>query len=263
MNNIKRIFLWLIGIIAFSNLYSQQPEWEKYWNQGTAYTQPKHRCELSLFNFSSYGLSDNLEISAHPLMFFLMPQVQVKAGWGEKSGVLLATEHGILYPTFFMRTVATKGIGGLISSEFSIPQMVGIYNRIIVSHSPFNNAIISAHGGITFSVNSETMDPGSSIDLPIIYPRLAVFYNQPAFDAGVDFRGKFTPVFGWLLSVENFILSGTAYNWFLENKGVLAYTSKKEKLRIEAGYKLFYGRYPSGPQWHLLPDINLTFGIGK
>jgi hypothetical protein len=63
--------------------------------------------------------------------------------------------------------------------------------------------------------------------------------------------------------VENFILCGTPENYFLENKGVLVYTSKKESLRVEAGYKLCFGKYPYGPQWHLLPVIDLIFGIGR
>lgn len=234
-----------------------------YWTDGTAYNVPKKRWELALLTASRYGISRKVEISAHPLMFFLMPQVKVKLGWGEYSGFRLATEHGVFYPTFFMNLVATKGTGGLISPEFTIPQMFAIYNRFLTSYRPFRNSVLSAHAGIAFSIKFGPLDPQSTIDLPLIYPRLAVFYNQPEFDAGVDFRGKFIPRLGWLFNVENFIVCGTPQNYFMENKGVLAYTSKKESLRIEAGYKLCFGRYPAGPQWHLLPSIDLVFGIGK
>jgi hypothetical protein len=141
--------------------------------------------------------------------------------------------------------------------------MFAISNRFMVSYRPFKKAILTAHAGIAFSVKFGSLDPRSTIDLPVIYPRLAVFYNQPEFDAGIDFRGKFVPRFGWLFNVENFIVCGTRNNYFMENKGVLAYTSKKETLRIEAGYKLCFGKYPAGPQWHLLPVIDLVFGIGR
>jgi hypothetical protein len=169
--------------------------------------------------------------------------------------------HSIFYPTLFMNLVATKGTGGLISPEFTIPQMFAISNRFLFSFSPFKKAILTAHAGIAFSVKFGPLDPRSTIDLPIIYPRLAVFYNQPEFDAGIDFRGQFIPRFGWLFNVENFIVCGTEQKYFLENKGVFAYTSKKETLRVEAGYKLCFGQYPAGPQWHLLPVIDLVFGI--
>jgi hypothetical protein len=259
----RKVLLCLTGIFIFSNLFSQDSLTKNYWTEGTAYTIPKKRWELGLFTVSRYGITDKLELSAHPLMFFLMPQVKLKAGWGEYSGFRLATEHGILYPTVFMRLVSTKGTGGLISPEFTIPQMFAIYNRFLVSYGPFRNAIITGHAGIAFSVKFGSLDPASTIDLPVIYPRLAVFYNQPEFDAGIDFRGKFVPRLGWLFNVENFIVCGTPENYFMENKGVLSYTSVKESLRIEAGYKLCFGRYPAGPQWHLLPVIDLVFGIGR
>jgi hypothetical protein len=259
----KRFLLCLIGILIFTTLFSQDSLTKNYWTDGTACNIPKKRWELGLLTLSRYGITNNLEISAHPLMFFVMPQVKIKVGWGEYSGFRLATEHGIFYPTVFMRLVATEGTGGLISPEFSIPQMFAISNRFLVSHKPFRNALLTGHAGIAFSVKFGYLDPMSTIDLPVIYPRLAVFYDQPEFDAGIDFRGKFVPRFGWLFNVENFIVCGTPNNYFMENKGVLAYNSKKESLRIEAGYKLCFGRYPAGPQWHLLPVIDLVFGIGR
>ncbi len=259
----KKILLCLIGIFIFTGAFSQDSLTSHYWTDGTAFNIPKHRWELGLFTASRYGIGKNLELSAHPLMFFLMPQVKIKVGWGEFSGFRLATEHGIFYPTQFMRLVATKGTGGLISPEFTIPQMFAISNRFLASYKPFKKAVLTAHAGITFAVKFGPLDKRTTIDLPVIYPRLAVFYNEPEFDAGVDFRGQFIPRFGWLFNVENFIICGTRNNYFLENKGVLAYTSKKETLRIEAGYKLCFGKYPAGPQWHLLPVIDLIFGIGR
>ena len=259
----KKLFLCLIGIFLFFSLIAQDSLTKNYWTDGTAYTIPNGRLELGLFTLSRYGITKNLELSVHPLMFFLMPQVKIKAGWGEYSGFRLATEHEIFYPTQFMSLVSTKGTGGLISPEFIIPQMVAIYNRFLASFKPFKNAILTGHGGIAFSFKFGPLDKRTTIDLPILYPRLAVFYNQPEFDVGIDFRGKFYPRFGWLFNMENFIVCGMPKNYFLENKGVMTYTSKKEKLRIEVGGKLCFGKYPSGPQWQLLPVIDLIFGFDK
>ncbi len=259
----KKILLCLIGIFIFNNLFSQDSLTKNYWTDGTACNILKRRWELGLFTASRYGITNSLELSAHPLMFFLMPQVKIKAAWGEYSGFVLATEHGIFYPTQFMRLVAKKGTGGLISPEFTIPQMFAVSNRFLVSYRPFKKAILTAHAGITFAVKFGPLDKRTTIDLPIIYPRLAVFYNEPEFDVGIDFRGHFIPRLGWLFNVENFMICCKEENYFLENKGVLAYTSKKETLRIEAGYKLCFGRYPYGSQWHLLPVIDVIFGIGR
>ncbi len=259
----KRIIFFLIGIVLTVNLFSQDTLTKNYWTDGTACNIAKHRWELGLFTASRVGITSKLELSAHPLMFLIMPQVKIKVGWGEYSGFRLATEHGLFYPTQFMRLVATKGTGGLISPEFTIPQMFAFSNRVLVSYRPFFRALLTVHAGIAFAVKFGPLDRRTTIDLPVIYPRLAVFYNEPEFDAGIDFRGKFIPRFGWLFNVENFVVAGTEQNYFLENKGVLVYTSKKESLRIEAGYKLCFGRYPSDPQWHLLPVVDLVFGIGR
>ncbi|MCX6303699.1 MAG: hypothetical protein NT040_01905 [Bacteroidetes bacterium] len=259
----KKVLFCLIGSFISGQLFSQDPPAMNYWTDGTAFNIPKRRWELGLFTASRYGISDKLELSAHPMMFFLMPQVKVKAGWGEYSGFRLATEHGIFYPTLFMRLVATEGTGGLISPEFTIPQMFALSNRFLVSYRPFKEALLTAHAGITFAVKFGPLDKRTTIDLPVIYPRLAVFYNEPEFDVGIDFRGYFIPRLGWLFNIENFIICGTEENYFAENKFVLAYTSKKETLRIEAGYKLCFGKYPAGPQWHLLPVLDLVFGIGR
>ena len=259
----KKILLCLTGMLLCIGLFAQDSPAKNYWTDGTACNIPKHRWELGLFTASRYGITDKLELSAHPVMFFIMPQVKLKVGWGEYAGFVLATEHGVFYPTLFMRLVATEGTGGLISPEFTIPQMFAISNRFLASYRPFKKAVITAHAGITFAVKSGPLDLRTTIDLPVIYPRLAVFYNEPEFDAGIDFRGQFIPKLGWLFNVENFIVCGTEENYFLENKGVLCYSSKKATLRVEAGYKLCFGKYPAGPQWHLLPVIDLIFGIGR
>ena len=259
----KKVLLCLAGMILYGTLFSQDSLVKSYWTGGTACNIPAHRVEFGLLTASRYGISNRLELSAHPLMFFLMPQVSLKVNWGGDAGFMLATEHGIFYPTLFMRLVAAKGTGGLISPEFSIPQMAAISNRILVSYRPFGKALLTAHAGISFALESARPDPASTIDLPVIYPRLAVFYNQPEADAGLDFRGYFIPRFGWLLNGENFFVRGTKRNYFFENKGVLVYTSKRENLRVEAGYKLCFGRYPYGEQWHLLPVVDIGFVIGK
>jgi hypothetical protein len=265
MMNMRRrttllVFIW---ILFLAEVHSQDTVQKYYWTEGTACNIPKKRWELGLLSLSRYGISKNIEISAYPLAFFLLPEAKVKIGWGQYSGFSLATEHGFMYPTIFMRLVATEGTGGLISPEFDIPQMFSVFNRFLVSFSPFKNALLTAHAGIEFAVKFGYLDPQSTIDLPLVYPRLAVFYNQPELDAGIDFRGKFIPRLGWLFSVQNFFVCGTTENYFMENKGVAVYTSKKESLRIEAGYKLCFGRYPAGAQWHLLPVVDLVFGIGR
>ena len=260
MNSIVCLMLLLLVTM---DLAAEDPLSGNYWTGGTALNTPPRRWELALMTPSRYGLNRRLELYAHPLLFPVLPHLGLKCGWGTVGGISLATEHGLYYPTPFMKLVSAEGTGGLISPEFAIPTMFAAWNRILGSVRPFHAAILTVHAGITLSVTSAKPDIRTTIDMPIIYPRLAVFYSQPEVDAGVDFRGMVFPRFGWVFGVQNFIVCGTKQNYFMESKGTLAYTSKKETLRVEAGYKLCFGRYPAGPQWHLLPALEVVFGIGR
>lgn len=231
------------------------------WNDGTACINRPKRLELDLFQLSSYGISDRVTIYVHPLMVWLLPQIKVKVNWGTKGSFIFTTEHELIYPTFFLSVVSRKGTGGLISPEFHFPQMLSLDNALLVSFSPFRNSLLTARAGIIFAVRFGTIDPSSTIDLPVIYPMLAPFYNSPEFNPGFDFRGKFFSLLGWQFNAECFILTIKENNFFFQNKGVLVYDSKKQHLKIEAGYKLCYGEYPYGNQWHLLPVLDLAIGL--
>lgn len=249
------MFLTLTGLLA------QAPLYLSCWSDGTANTLPKNRIELKLFQLSSIGLTDKLELSAHPLMMFLLPQVKLKAGWGKIAGATIASEHELIYPTFFLGVVSMKGTGGLISPEFHYPQMIAIYNGILATWGVSKNAVLTGKAGMAFSLRSGPINPYSTIDLPVIYPRLKVFYHNPEIDLGFDFRWRVLSCFGWQFSGESFIFPGTTNNVFFENRSALGYYSKKQTLHIELGYKLCYGIYPSGPQLHLLPLLDVALGI--
>ncbi len=257
----KRYLLFLFLSFIFINLKAQDSVMFNYWTGGTAFVLPKHRFELSILDESHYGLSDRFEISSHLIKSLLMPNLKIKISWGSYNGFYFASKHGLFYPSPFMRTVAREGIGGLISPEFNIPEMVSINNQIIVSCSPLKNTILSAYTGFNFALKSGELDERTTIDLPYIYPRLAVFYNRPEIVAGLDFRGNFTRCFGLKYNIDNFLFLNTSENYFLENTLVLTYTSKKQKTRIELGSKLSYGKYLWGEQWHLLPMLSFAFKL--
>ena len=262
LNIMKKSGLFLSGILLCAGLFSQEVSTKHYWTAGTAYTVARHRCELGLMSESRFGLTDQLELSTSPLLFLVAPQLKLKKNWGTYGGFEMATEHGVFCPTPFMSLVAREGTGGLISSEFAIPGMFAIDNRLLVSRKAFRQSLLSAHAGITFALKMDNLDERTTIDLPVLYPRLAAFYDSPALDLGVDFQGNFSPRFGYMVKVENFILPTADEYYFLENKGALYFMSEKQSIRLQAGYKLCYGQYPFGTQWHLLPVLDLGVGFG-
>jgi hypothetical protein len=254
---------FLLLFLTGTQVLSQDSVNFTHWTNGTAYNVPKHRLEINFFELSSFGISKKVELSAHPLMFWILPQVKVKLAWGEYSGFRLATEHEFTYPTWFLKLVQGKGTGGLISPEFSIPAMFSVSDAFLASYKPFRNALLTAKAGLIFSVKFGPLDPSSTIDLPVIYPWMAVYYDNIELDFAVDFRGKIYKGFGWIETFECYVLPTSEENFFYDNRGTATWTNKKSRFRFQAGYRLTYGVYPSGPQWHLLPVLEISFSNRK
>ncbi len=256
----KYLVVFTITLLC-NNLNAQDSLQFKYWTAETAITIPKHRFELGIFDESRYGLTDNCEISSHLIKSFLMPTIKIKKYWGNYKGLIIATQHGLFYPSPFMRTVAMEGTGGLISPEFDIPDMISINNKIVISYKPLNNLLLSIYAGFKFAIMFGDLDSRTTIDLPYFYPRFAVFYHQPEIDFGINARGIIISRIGWNFNIDNFVFTNTSENYFMENNLGLTYISREQTCRIEAGYKLCYGNYAFGPQWHLLPMLSFAFKI--
>ena len=259
MNN-KKLFLFIIAILTSLSALSQRLPAPEYWTGGTALTLPDNRFEIKLFGLSSYGLTDRLEISAHPLMVWLMPQVRVKYRWSGKDGLILASEHQISYPTLLLDLISRKGIGGMISPEFDFPQMISISNGLLVSAKLGPSAMVTGNAAILFALRTGPVEENSTIDLPVIYPRLAAYYHSPVINTGFEFRGKLFSSVGGQIGAECFIIPGDDENIFAENKGVLTWTLRT-RWQFQAGYRLCYGKYPFGSQWHLLPAFEIINGF--
>ncbi|MFZ4401358.1 MAG: hypothetical protein ACOYO1_15065 [Bacteroidales bacterium] len=257
----KHYFFTFIAIFLFVQLNAQDSLWFRYWTGSSAFTIPGQRFEIGILDESRYGMNDNIEISSYLLKNILMPNLSVKKFWGSFHGFNFATKHRLFYPSPFLRTIAREGTGGFISPEFEIPDMVSISNRFYVSYIPFKKMIFTVYSGINFALKFNKLDARTTIDLPYFYPRLAVFYNQPEIDAGLDFRGCLITHFGWLISNDNFLFFNTSENYFMESNVGLTFTSKKQRCRIETGTKLCYGKYLFGSQWHLLPFLSFAFKI--
>jgi hypothetical protein len=259
MNN-KRLLLFMMALLMAPYAMSQKPFSPTFWTGGTALTLPDNRLEIRLFGLSGYGLTDRLEISAHPVMFWLMPQVKVKFRWSGKGGLTLSSEHQLNYPTILLNILSRKGIGGMISPEFDFPQMISFYNGLIITKKVASNSMLTGKAGILFALRLGSIDENSTIDLPVIYPRLATYYHSPVLNPGIDFRGNLFSSIGGLIAVECYIIPTDSENFFFENKGLLTWTLKT-KWQFQAGYRLCYGTYPFGSQWHLLPAFEIIAGF--
>jgi hypothetical protein len=246
------IAILLTGVPAFP----QTDSLHGFFKEGTALTLPKKKAEFRFYGYSGYGLTDRIEIDLHPLMFWILPQVKAKIRINKNPKYILTTEHELEYPTMFLRTISRKGIGGIISPEFSFPQMVGVYNGIIISHPLASGILFTAKTGIQLSIKSKKPDARSTIDLPILYPHFAAYYHNPVLIASVDLRRDFSSSVGGQFNITGYLVPGSFENIFIENRGYLSWT--KKKFQLKAGYLLCYGQYTYDSDWHLLPSMEIV-----
>ena len=105
----------------------------KIWDSHSAHVLPKDRWEMGIFQPFRYGISNNIEYTTYPLLFYIMPNVSIKQGQGEFHGFDVARKLSLLYPTPILNMFAKKGIGGLIDPNITIPPMMRISGTMILT----------------------------------------------------------------------------------------------------------------------------------
>jgi hypothetical protein len=263
MKKLIMIFCILFILLSTSSIFAQDIiglNWQT-WSTGTAELLEPRRVELGLFQPLRYGFSETLEFSMHPLLFFVIPNFDMKWAHGEVAGFKLTSAHGLTYPSLLMNLVAREGIGGMISPEFDIPHILSFQNALLASREVINGHLLTGTVGLNFAVKSDELDERTTIDLPLMYPRMGVYYNDFGFRVGADMKGPLFKRFGYAVDAELFYYptADADVNSAFEHKGLL-FWNKSSGFQICAGYLLSHGEYPFGTQWHLLPLVDLQWG---
>ena len=254
----KSIF---ITTIIFSQVFAQGE-----WLPGTAHTLPKGRWEIGLFQPVRWGQSENREISFYKLTSLFMPGVTVKQRWGQPNSWTISTTHSLYYPTPLLKIVAKEGIGGMISPEFEIPHLLSLWNMLLVSKPLDNRKTLTVKAGTALALSGADLAIESTIDLPLVYHRLAVYYNGWLLRFGSDLNGQLGEKWNYLVDGDLLLIPGMKGYFALEHKGMLAW-KKSSKFQVSFGYKLIYGLYPDGypndntAHAHALPLLDLQWAV--
>ena len=92
----------------------------------TASNLPKGSFESGIFQPLRYGYSDNIEISSHPFLVFIIPNISIQKSYSEWQGLSIFSKHSLVIPTLLLRKVTKSDIAGFISPEFEIPIMISL-----------------------------------------------------------------------------------------------------------------------------------------
>jgi hypothetical protein len=252
----KRIVIALLLSQSLIALYAQ-PQVNRLWNYQTSYTIEKKHWEKSFREPLRYGMTDNLEITCHILMMPVMPNLGIKMKFKNSKGFLLAHSHDLTYYSPFLNLVSRKGIGGLISPQFEFPFALLIRNSLTASRSIKKGNLLTLNLGLDIGLTGRKIDRQATIDLPLVYPRLAPLYSGIGLRFGGDMRGLVTGKWFYKAGLQSFIIPRKNNSFFLEQEGIILRTLKT-RCGISGGYKLCYGEYPFGNRWQILPVIDFV-----
>jgi hypothetical protein len=250
----RLIFILICLLVGFAAQLRAETEPNQLACSQSAPLLPKGQWEIGIFQPLRFGWSESLELSTHPLLFFLLPNLAVKWAHGHSGDFTFTSRHAIYYPTILLRALSREGTGGIISPEFEIPHLLALGNELLVSRAVSSRLMANAKLGFKLGLKSGAFDKRTTIDLPLVYPRLLVFYHDYQFISGVDFSGWIWGRWYYLADVDWFYTPTADFKSGVEHKLMLRW-KRNSRFQINFGYKLVYGEYPFGTQWHFLGPL--------
>ena len=235
------------------------------WSGSTATNMDVERKEIGLFSPFRMGLNNGSELIVNK--FVLIPNIGLKQeqtmfGNWERARIIR-----VEYPTMGMKwrqsplgmELGEPNMFALISPQFTIPQMLSFHGEWIGTRPLRDKGTLTLRGGFGFSLGGEKLSDDATVDLPIIYPRLSVYYNGYVFKVGGKYYQSFKESWSYLMDYDMVFMPGGKGRYAFEHKGLMVWT-KSQKFRIHFGYKLVAGEYPFGAQAHLFPFLDFQFG---
>ena len=226
---------------------------ERIWSSHSAEILEQGRWEIGLFQPLRYGYSNDAELSIHPGWFFLIPNLEVKESQKNFLGYKTASKYKLTYPTILLNMLSGDGIGKFIAPEHEIPHMFSFSGALVGTRS-FKEIDVTLSGGLDIGIVLGDLNSNSTIDLPLVYHRLGVFYNGWGFHTGIDIERAINAKIEILLDLDLIALPGYNGNYSIENKLLLSW-NKSRDFRVTTGYKFISGEFPYGEDSRLLPYI--------
>ena len=230
----------------------------------TAYPLENGQRQMGVFQPRIYGMNNNLEISTHPLLFFVKPNVKLKKFYKEINGFGLASRYSFDYPTLLLKILQKKGIGGLLSN----PNDVGKIPHLIVLQGELLATKIFTKHSVTAKLGMSTclgcaLDSRHLIDYDLAYPRMALYHHGIGANMGLDLDYIYSEKIS--LKADGDLLFLPEENVFIEHKFLIHYTLSSN-YTLSGGYKYSYGYYPFNKReslWNLFPLLDLSWRWNK
>lgn len=230
------------------------------WSGRRADTVADGRWEIGVFAPLRYGLTDRVELAAHPLAFFVVPNLTGKIRWTDDRPWRIATRHGVHDPTPLLNLLAREGAGGVLPPTTDVPHVFAITNEVLATTTvPLFYRWVTVRLGATVAptIGGETLPP---IELPVVFPRTAAYSTRVAGHAGISLEGQVFRTFYLLWDGAVFFTPGFEGTYALEST-IEASWRPGDRFMISAGARGILGGYPQGERYHLIPVADARFAF--
>ena len=220
--------------------------------------------QMGVFQPRVYGIKNNMELSTHPILFFIKPNIQLKKFHGEINGLGLASRYSFDYPTPILKLLQRDGIGGLLADDPDIgkvPNLFVFQGEYLVTKK-FSNYSLTSKLGMSICPGCD-LDSRHLIDYDLVYPRMALYHYGMGGNFGFDIDYIHTEKIKLKADIDIFLLPKEKI--FLEHKLLFNYKLSK-KYTITIGYKYSYGYYPFSTNvglWNLFPLLDISWSWRK
>ena len=249
----------MIQLALFSSLLSTAAAEGVAWSEHTAHTLPKGRWEVGLFGPLRYGLSEDLELSLHPVWALIAPHVAIKKDLTSLGQWRLGVRQSFSYPTLLLQNLARGGIGGVLPPDVSVPHIISSDTRLLLTkdYSPKASVTMRVQLNVAPRAGDSTFP---HIPVPVVYPRIASYRGIATLGAGAFTRCGFHE--GWEIRTDTqlWYMAGNEANWAAE-QWVSVRWFATERFSVDAGMVGTVGAYPYGLNWHLIPTLDLNWAI--
>ena len=223
----------------------------------TAYPLENGQRQMGIFQPRIYGMNNNLEISTHPLLFFVKPNVKVKKYHGEYKELGMASRLSFDYPTPFLKVIQREGIFGILSKDpdiGDIPNLFVFQGELLVTKISADYSL-TGKAGLSICPGCE-IDSRHLVDLPLAYPRMLVYEKGLSTNIGLDYDYIYSEKIALKTDIDLFFISDK--DVFVENKFMINYQFSP-KYTLTGGAKLTQGTYPFGKQLDIFSLIDLSW----
>ncbi|MGB0591974.1 MAG: hypothetical protein ACPGU1_20015 [Myxococcota bacterium] len=228
------------------------------WTTGTAMTAQGGRWEFGIFHPLHWGVTEDVELSTHPILTTLMPHLDAKVSWYAQGGLYIATRHGLMYPSLLLNLLSKKGALGLLPVNTEVPEGLIIDSDALVTMALAPSHWVTVEAGLSVAPRGGGDMP--VVDFPYMYARFGVLSAPIVLHGGLGFEGSLWGQLGYTADIDAWWIPATDGGYALEH-GLSLTWHISEHVGIAAGYRLSHARYPAGEQLHILPYADVLFGL--